>query len=417
MPPAALTAPVAIGPDGRLQRVRRYSSTLGTVRAHRFGVRPGCPRQCKEGLPVSGIGGYAAHFDEPEGYLDFARYGPPSRDVLDATADVLAASARADHSTVDELMRAEPRARAAAARLAGADAEHVVLLPNASTGLFHAAFGIPRGAVLVPAGEFPANHYPWRRSAALGRAAPRTLAGRPTPEAVRDALADDVVAVSVSAVDFRTGYRADLAALREVIGDRLLIVDAIQGFGVADLPWQAADVVVTGGQKWLRASWGTGFASLSDRALERLEPTLTGWTGIEDVAVFDGREHLVASGAQRWSITNLSPVTAAGFAVALELVEQAGVAAIEARIADLVDELIDAVRAQGAELLSPAAREQRAGIVSFSVPGIGADRVVKALHAHGVTPSVRADSVRLSVHASTTTAAVGRVRAALAALR
>ncbi len=38
----------------------------------------------------------------------------------------------------------------------------------------------------------------------------------------------------VSLVDFRTGYRADLAALRDVIGDRLLIVDAIQGFGAVD---------------------------------------------------------------------------------------------------------------------------------------------------------------------------------------
>jgi selenocysteine lyase/cysteine desulfurase len=375
-----------------------------------------------------GLSGYAEHFEEPEGYLDFARYGPPSRGVLTAITGALAESARADQHTVNHLMGAETRARAAAARLAGTDPAHTVLLPNASTGLFHAAFGLPGGTVLVPAADFPANHYPWRRSAELGRAVPRWLgaggpggaAGLPgvTADTVRAALTDDVVALSVSAVDFRTGFRADLAGLREVIGpDRLLIVDAIQGFGVADLPWQAADVVVTGGQKWLRASWSTGFATLSDRALERLEPTLTGWTGIEDVALFDDREHPVAPGARRWSVTNLSPVAAAGLEAALGLVERVTVPAIEAHIATRVDQLIDTVRSCGGELLSPADPGHRAGIVSFQVPGTDPADVAKALHTYEVTPSVRPTSVRLAAHASTRLAAVDRVQAALMSLR
>ncbi|WP_335977793.1 aminotransferase class V-fold PLP-dependent enzyme [Streptomyces sp. CA2R106] len=368
-----------------------------------------------------GLPGYAEHFEEPEGYLDFARYGPPSRQVLAATSDALARSARADQHTVNDLMRAEQRAQQAAARLAGTDPAHTVLLPNASTGMFHAAFGLPGGAVLVPAGDFPANHYPWRRSAGLGRAVPRWLAagpdGRVTPDAVRAALTGDVVALSVSAVDFRTGHRADLAALREVIGpDRLLVVDAIQGFGAADLPWQAADVVVAGGQKWLRASWSTGFATLSDRALERLEPTLTGWTGVRDAGLFDDEEHPPADGAQRWSVTNLSPVAAAGLEAALTLVEAVGVPAIEAHIRTRAGELIDAVRGAGGLLLSPDAPAERAGIVSFRMPGTPAADVAAALHAHGVTPTTRTDSLRLSAHASTTPAAISRVRAALASL-
>lgn len=127
-------------------------------------------------MRTDGLPGYADHFQAPEGYLDYARYGPPSTDVLTATAGALERSARASHDTVNELMRAEQSAREAAARLAGVSADHTVLLPNASTGLFHAAFGIPAGTVLVPATDFPANHYPWRRTAALGRAVPRWLA-------------------------------------------------------------------------------------------------------------------------------------------------------------------------------------------------------------------------------------------------
>ncbi|NEB32568.1 aminotransferase class V-fold PLP-dependent enzyme [Streptomyces sp. SID14446] len=365
---------------------------------------------------------YADHFDTPAGYLDFARFGPPSRDVVAATARAMEESARADHTTVDGLMRAEVVARDTAARLAGTDGRHTVLLPNASTGLFHAALGIREGVVLTPRSDFPANHYPWRRSADLGRATPRWLdpanGGGVTPDLVRGALTDDVVALSVSAVDFRTGFRADLAALREAIGpDRLLIVDAIQAFGVARMAWDAADVVVAGGQKWLRAGWATGFAALSDRALESLEPVLTGWTGVEDVGVFDGTEHLPAGDARRWSITNLSPVTAAAFATALGLVERYTVAAIEAAIALRVAELAEAVEEHGGRVLSPTDPARRAGVLAFTMPDHDPAVVAKALQAEGVTPTVRADSLRFSPHASTPPEARARVAAALASLR
>ncbi|MEV6117466.1 aminotransferase class V-fold PLP-dependent enzyme [Streptomyces sp. NPDC052109] len=368
------------------------------------------------------LSSYAAHFDAPPGYLDFARFGPPSREALVATARAMEESARSDHTTVDGLMRAEGAARDAAARLAGTDATHTVLLPNASTGLFHAALGIPEGVVLAPRTDFPANHYPWRRTARLGRATPRWLdpaqGGGVTPDLVRAALTDDVVAVSVSAVDFRTGFRTDLAALREAIGpDRLLIVDAIQAFGIAEMPWDTADVLVAGGQKWLRAGWATGFATLSDRALESLEPVLTGWTGVEDPGLFDGTEHPPAPGAGRWSLTNLSPVTAAAFAAALDLVRRYTVASIEASIATRIAELAEVVRECGGHVLSPTDPTRSAGILAFRMPDQDPALVAKSLNSEGVTATARADSLRLSPHASTPPEASELVAAALSSLR
>ena len=37
-----------------------------------------------------------------------------------------------------------------------------------------------------------------------------------------------------------------------------------------------------GGQKWLRAGWGTGYLALSDRAVERLTPVFSGYLGTAD---------------------------------------------------------------------------------------------------------------------------------------
>lgn len=359
---------------------------------------------------------WRAQFSESPGYLDFARVGPPSRAVVEESAALLENMATAGMSTVDDLMRNDGRARAAVARLCGAVDDRVVLLPHTSQGLFQAAFSVPAGEVLVSAAEFPANTYPWARAEQAGRLTVRWLrAPRVTPEVVAAALTPSTTVVSVSAVDFRTGYRADLGALREVVGDRLLVVDGIQGVGVVDEPWEAADVLVCGGQKWLRAGWGTAFAVLSERALDRMDPVLSGWTGARDPGVFDDEVHEAAPDARSWSVSNLSPVTSGALARALELVEEIGPAVVTARIAARVAEFDEVLRSAGAEIVS--ATDRRAGIVAFRVPGRPVEDVAAALADAEVTATVRPDQVRLSPHASTGPAAVERVRAALAYLR
>jgi selenocysteine lyase/cysteine desulfurase len=353
-------------------------------------------------------------FDESPGYLDFARVGPPSRAVVEESTAALRGLAAAGPSTVDDLMVAEARARLAVARLCGATEDRVVLLPHTSQGLFQTAFGVPLGEVLVSAAEFPANTYPWARAEQAGRLTvrwSRPPAGRVTPEAVAAELTSSTVAVSVSAVDFRTGYRADLAALREVVGDRLLVVDGIQGVGVVDEPWEVADVLVCGGQKWLRAGWGTGFGVLSERALDRLEPLISGWTGVVEPGVYDDHIHEPAPDARSWRTTHLSPIAAAALARALELAEEIGWPVVRGRIAERVAELDEVLRSAGAEIVS--ATDRRAGILSFRLPGWSTEDVAAALARAEVVTTVRPDQVRLSPHASTGPAAVERLRAAL----
>jgi cysteine desulfurase/selenocysteine lyase len=57
----------------------------------------------------------------------------------------------------------------------------------------------------------------------------------------------------------------------------------------------------------------------------------------------------------------------------------------------------------------------RAGIVAFRVPGVSGADLHAALGRAGITCTRHGDRVRLSVHATTTPAALGRVEDALAA--
>lgn len=358
---------------------------------------------------MSGLDAYRAQFAESPGYLNFASYGPPSRAAV-AAASRLMELATTGADAVRELHSADADAITLAARLTGRAAEEILLVPSTSHGLFQVAFGVT-GEVMVSSGEFPSNLYPWWRAEQAGLLRVRPLGdGSVTPDVVAAALTDDVTGLAVSAVDFRTGFRADLAALRDVLGDRLLIVDAIQGFGVADLPWEVADAIVVGGQKWLRAGWGTGFVALSPRARERLRPVLGGWTGVADPGVYDGTEHPPADGARMLSVTNGSPFASAALAAALELVVDVGVSAIEAAIATGTERLLEALRSANVDIVSPADPARRAGIVVARLgpdEGVGAHRLLTDA---GITTTLHGpDCIRLSVHATTSPAALDTV--------
>lgn len=355
---------------------------------------------------------YCSSFSAPDSYLNFATYGPPSSSVV-SEASRLYGMAQAG-TDVGDLHASDAQAISAVQRLTGFGPEGIGLVPSTSSGLFQFAFGLQAGTVLVSSGEFPSNLYPWWRAQEAGLLRVRTLGdGTPgaepmTVDRVAALLTDDVVAVSVSAVDFRTGFRADLAGIREVIGDRLLFVDGIQGFGVIDAPWSVADAMVVGGQKWVRAGWGTGFVALSPRALERLHPLLSGWTGVEEPAVYDGVEHPRAADARMLSMTNGSPVAAGALASALELIESVGVATIEQRIAERVDILLDALDEAGVEVTSSRERSKRAGIAVARIVGDGLAQAAHArLKAAGFTTTLHApDRIRISVHATTPPAAL-----------
>ncbi|WP_327085179.1 aminotransferase class V-fold PLP-dependent enzyme [Nonomuraea sp. NBC_01738] len=217
---------------------------------------------------------YLDQFAEPPGYLDFARVGPVSRRVA-------AGLAESAHRSMTEMPVGvgEPAARAAAARLLRAAEHEVAFVSSTSHGLFAAA-GAVRGTVLVPRGEFPANVYPWLR---LGHDVRWIDAPLVTPDLVAAHLDPSVRALTVSAVDALTGHRPPLGALKELLGpDRVLVVDAIQGLGAVPLEIEAADVLASGGQKWLRAGWGAALLLVRDRVAHLLEPGLGGWPGVLD---------------------------------------------------------------------------------------------------------------------------------------
>lgn len=360
---------------------------------------------------------YLSSFPEETGYLDWAAFGPLSplvRTEVFADAELLCSGRR---SSIDLVVGRVDDARESLAEMLGAPVDQVVLQPSTSYGLMHAIYGL-RGTVLVSSSDFPSLTVSATRSAALGGAHVSWMqppAGFVTPEVVRDALTDDVTAVALSLVDFHTGYRADLAAIREVIGDRLLIVDAIQGFGVVDADYAAADVVCGNGYTWLRAGRGTGYAWFGDRALDRLDPILSGYAGVEGEGFSFDEVPPPADSARAFTVSQVDPLAAARLAAAVSEVREAGVARIEESVAERTSEVIELIDRYDLPLLTPRDARHRAGIVAIAPEARDAAPLAAALANSGLAVTSRAGTVRISTHAGTSSETVAQLADALAA--
>lgn len=356
-----------------------------------------------QNVSVTDLESFLASFDGEPGYLDWAAFGPLSPAVrLEAQADTeLLGSGRT--SSLDLVSAHLAEARELIAELIGSDASQVVLQPSTTYGLMQAIYGLA-GGLLVSPGEFPSLTVSATRAQdALGSLHVQWLepqAGYVTADAVRGALTDETRAVAVSLVDFRTGYRADLTDIRDVIGDRLLIVDAVQGFGAVEADYTAADVVCANGYKWLRAGRGTGFAWFSERALERISPVLSGFDGTEGDLPVDTVPPPAAS-AKAFTVAEPDHLAASRLATALRDVVDVGVDVIEAELAARTSDVIRVADRYEVPIITPREAERRAGIVTLAPGAQDAGPLAASLANHGLTVTTRSDLVRVAPHVGT----------------
>ncbi|TQM27748.1 aminotransferase class V-fold PLP-dependent enzyme [Microbacterium kyungheense] len=352
---------------------------------------------------VTDLESYLASFDGEPGYLDWAAFGPLSpavRSEAQGDTELLGSGRRTSIALVADHVR---EARELVAELIGADAAQVVLQPSTTYGLMHAIYGLA-GGLMLGRGEFPSlTVAATRASEALGSLQLQWLEpadGMITPEVVRDALTDDTRAVAVSLVDFRTGYRADLSALRDIIDDRLLIVDATQGFGMVDADYLAADVVCGHGYKWLRAGRGTGFAWFGDRALERIAPVLSGFRGVEGELPVDNVPG-PATSAQAFSVAGDDTLAAARLATALREIADVGVASIASELTARASDVMFFADRYEIPVVTPREPERRAGIVTLEPAAQDAGPLAASLANHGLTVTTRAGRIRVAPHVGT----------------
>jgi cysteine desulfurase / selenocysteine lyase len=345
-------------------------------------------------------------------YLNAASYGPlpeRSRRAGQRFQERRAAAALEVHDFDGPL----GRAREAAARLVGASPTEIALTPNTSVGLNIAADIVRSHAtrghrtIVVPDREFPANVYGWMSLERDGfglELVPADDLGRPREDALLDRIArGGVAAVAISAVQFATGYRADLQRLGTTCRDHgaLLVVDGIQAVGVVpvDVVASGVDVLACGGQKWLCGPFGTGFAYIRRELCLASEPHRPGWLSFRSTADFTRLLDYawdLWDDARRFEVGSLPIQGFVELGSSLELILELGVEAIFAHVQRLQEPLLEWAReTPGTDVLVGTA-DNASGIVSVRVPDAAA--LSAALAAEDIVCVAREGAVRFAPH-------------------
>ena len=359
-------------------------------------------------------------------YLNHAGVAPTPARVVQAVQEAIAWSGRDPEGFfLEGVMEARESARQKMGRLLGAPPEEVAILKNTGQGLALVADALrlePGDNVVSVDCEYPSVVYPWYAQADRGiqtRLAPCRPDGAFTVDDIAARMDARTRVLTLSWVQFSTGYRADLAAFAALAHAHgaLFVVDVIQGLGVLPLrseEW-GLDIVATGVHKWLLAPGGTGALYVAPHALEKMRLLNMGAAGVTDVAKFNPLAFAPKPNAQRYEEGTPNGIGVFGLDAALGLIEDVGVDTIAARVLALTAYAATQIGRKGYQVLSPRDDHNRAGILAFRHPAHDNTAVLDVLAAAGVTAAVRGGRLRFSPHFYNTEDDIDRAVAALPA--
>lgn len=335
-------------------------------------------------------------------YLNHAAVGPLST----RAAEAMEAHARdqRDYGALHwrDWYATHDAARAAAARLIGAEESEIAILKNTSEGLAFVAEGLrwrEGENVVTTALEFPSNMTPWRNLARRGvevRVAPS-----PDVAGVAPLVDSRTRVVTVSSVAFHNGALADLEALGAFCRARNVrfCVDAIQSLGALpmDVRRYQIDFLAADGHKWLCGPEGAAIFFVAADRREELDIIEFGWTNIVRHGSFLDADATPRADGRRFEAGSLNTNGIYGLNAALALIEEVGIDTIEKEVIRLSALLADRLDGAGFRVGSP--RPIRSGIVGCVIEeGRELMRIHGELEKEGIVCAPREGMLRFSPH-------------------
>jgi selenocysteine lyase/cysteine desulfurase len=341
-------------------------------------------------------------------YLNHAAVSPPPTPTVEAVESQLRDVAQNGSLHYRSWVAVKERARKMASGMIGARPEQIAFMRNTSDGLSTVANGLrwrPGENVVTFRREFPSNIYPWLRLREAHGVEVRMCEehdGRIDLDELIGLIDAQTRVVAVSQVQYGSGFRVDLERVGRAARERdaLLVVDVIQAMGALPVNVEAELIDVAAGacHKWLLTPEGVGLLYLSDRARERIEPTLVGWVSVPDPEDYGNFEQGWARGALAWETGTAATALIHGLEASLSLLTETGIECIAAHLNELTDYLCECLSRRDYEIVS----SRRAGEKSQIVCIRHSQRAPMALYAHlkkqGIITAPRGDRLRISPH-------------------
>lgn len=342
-------------------------------------------------------------------YLNHAAVSPPPTTTLRAVEAQLRDVAENGVLHYRRWIAVRERARSLLAEMLGARSDQVAFVRNTSDALSTVANGLrwrPQENIVTFRREFPSNVYPWLHLSQTQGVEVRFCDerdGRVDMEEMLGLIDNRTRVVAISHVQYGSGFRSDLERLGRAARahDALLVVDVIQALGVLPINVGAELVDVAAGacHKWLLTPEGVGLLYLSDRARERIEPTLVGWTSVPEPEEYGNFEQQWAKGTLAWETGTFPTSLVHGLEASLSLLKETGVEQITAHLNELTDYLCERLASRGYRVASSRRAGEKSQIVCLEPQR---EWTPMALYAHlknqGIVAAPRGERLRVSPH-------------------
>ncbi|MGH2497354.1 MAG: aminotransferase class V-fold PLP-dependent enzyme [Ktedonobacteraceae bacterium] len=346
-------------------------------------------------------------------YLNHASDGPLPRPTARTMHTYIDDSSQFGNINASRWSMYEQGAHRRLASMLNVRPDQIAMTASTGDGLMHIAGGLDwrEGDTIITAEcEFPSNVYPWLNLQQQGVQVHfvKMYEQRIRVEDVLAQITGRTRLVSLSLVEFSTGFRNDIAAIARYCHEHGILcgIDAMQALGALDIDVQqlGVDFLAAAAHKWLLGPKTTGILYVSDALLAQMRPMRRGWFSVETPFDFFNHDQPLKQGAARFehSSSNRAPIV--GLDASLGVFESidGGMQAVEARILGLTSYAIAGLERLGYLVVSPQGAGERSGILCFqSHPerqDLTPQHIVDELVARQIYAAARGTVARISPH-------------------
>ena len=339
-------------------------------------------------------------------YFNHASTGPLSNPVLAKINSRLELSSKGEIDDFLKFLAVQSNAKSLLGELINTQPERIAFTDNTTNGINILAQAVkfkPGDHILLNDIEFPANVYPFMNLQQNGVIIDfvKSHNGCVTADDIIENIKPETKLVSISQVQFLTGYRVDLEKIGKVCKEKNIIfsVDAIQGLGAVrlDVVKDNIDYISGGTQKWMMGLQGCAFIYISEALQKKLAPKLLGWLSVEDAWNLLDYKIAPKETAEFFQTGTVNTIGIYAVEASLKLFKQSGFDEVEARVIDNTKYFRGRLNGIGIKTFADGLSENElSGIVSFKTDR--SEDIFNLLAEYKISAAVREGIVRFSPH-------------------
>ncbi len=350
-------------------------------------------------------------------YFNHASSGPLPLPAADRIREFIISRSENEIDDYTGFIRVMGETKSLLAEMINTSSGRIAFLDNTSNGINLLAQSLKwkRGdQILLNDVEFPANVYPFLNLQKEGvevdfvKSRNRVVSS----EDIIEAIKPGTKLISISHVQFLSGYRIDLSEIGKVCREKEIVfsVDAIQALPAAELDVQKSNVnfISCGTQKWLLGLPGLAFVFIDEELQKKMHPRYVGWLSVNNSNDLLNYDLTLKKTASAFQSGTLNSIAVYALNSSLKMLLEFGLDEIQKCVLNNTKYFNEELQKIGLDpILKSCEIDNLAGIVSIEHPD--SKEIFGELSKKDIICSVREGVLRFSPHFYNTKDEIGRV--------